>query len=122
MTGPVGYWVRATTSGRRRGAVVLIALTVVAAVVPLVAGAAARRTSSSVGRMREELRPYHVDVQFYVGPPPDDSRERLASLDGVEVVGEGASVLWRAKCSVVELFQSFGQGPMVVAVGWTLER
>lgn len=122
VSGPVWYWVRMTARQRRRAAVMLALLTVLATVVPLVAGAAARRTASSVERMRAELRPSHVDVQFDGGETPEGALEQLAAIPGVEIVAEGASILGRPAGSDAEVFQSFGQGAVDGVLGREFDR
>ena len=122
MNGPVGTWVRRARRARRRPTVMLALLTVLATVVPLVAGAAARRTASSVERMRDELRPADLDVQFDEEAPPSDVLERLAALPGVEVVGEGGSIFARPVGTDIEPFQSFGQGGLRGPMGTAFER
>lgn len=99
----------------------LALLTLVAAVVPLVAGAGARRTATSLERMRAELGPYDLDVQFDDGAP-DNALEVLRSLPGVEHAAEGASILARPVGSEMEEFQAFGQGGLDELVGRAFER
>jgi hypothetical protein len=95
----------------------LVLLTVLAASVPFAAAAGARRTASSLDRMREELRPRHLDVQFHEGEPPADALQRLAGLPGVEIVGEAASILARPQGSDREQFEAFGQGGLDQVLG-----
>lgn len=117
------YWARRDLRHRRAAAFGLAVLVAVAAVVPLTAAAAARRTDSSLARMREELRPYHVDVQFEgAEPAPADALERIRSLPGVEAAGLGAVAFVRPVGSGLEFGESFAQGPRSPEVGRDLDR
>ena len=122
VTTPVIVWIRSGLRRRKWGGLGLTVLAVLASVVPLVTAAGARRTATSLERMREELRPSHLDVQFHEGVPPDGARKRLAQLPGVELVSEGASMLARPKGSVGDAFESFGQGGLDETFGRDLER
>ena len=99
----------------------LTLLTLVAAVVPLVAGAGARRTATALERMRAELGPYDLDVQFDDGAPPN-ALDVLRDLPGVAHAAEGASILARPVGSDLDEFQAFGQGGFDDLLGRAFER
>jgi ABC-type lipoprotein release transport system permease subunit len=120
--GVAWYWARADLRHRRAAALGLVVLVAIALVVPLTAAAAARRTASSLDRMRAELRPYHADVQFEDDAPPTDALERIRAIPGVEVAGEGASLLARPQGSDAGFLTSFGQGARSPEVGTELDR
>lgn len=109
----------------RRGSAVGLALLVfVAAVVPLAAATGARQAGTSLDRMRDELEPYHADLQFEgVDEPPADALERLERLPSVEVAGEGASIPARpAGTDLQPMIDSFGHGALSSKVGTDFER
>lgn len=120
--GPVGYQIRSFLRHRRSASVSLALLVAVALVVPLTAAAGARRTASALDRMRAELEPGEVDVQFESAAPPADALERIAALPDVAAVGEGASFLMGIEGSDLEFFSSFGQGSLRGGIGVGFER
>lgn len=122
MTGAMTSWVRSALRHQRRAVIGLAVLTMVASAVPLVAGAGARRTASSVERMREELAPYDLNVQFEEEPRPEDTLARIIRLPGVETAAEGASILARPLGSGLGEFESFGQGGFDPSLGRSFER
>ena len=116
-------WVRTDLRHRRAAAVGLAVLVAIATVVPLTAAAATRRTASSLDRMRDELKPYHADVQFESEePPPADAQERIRSLPGVEAAGVGAVVMARPVGSGLDFAESWGQGPRTPETGIEIDR
>jgi hypothetical protein len=121
--GATGYWLGRDLRRRWVAALGLALLVGLALCVPLTASAAARRTASSLDRMRDELRPYHADVQFEdEGDAPDDALERIRSIPGVEVASEGISVLARPKGTDLEFGTAFGQAGIGPELGTELER
>jgi hypothetical protein len=116
------YWARADLRRRRVAAAGLLVLVAVATVVPLSAAAGARRTATALDRMRDELRPYHADVQFEDDAPPADALERIRAIPGVEVAGEAASLLARPVGSDAGFLTSFGQGAIDPEVGTEFDR
>jgi hypothetical protein len=123
VIGPSWYWARADVRRRRRAALGLAVLVALASVVPVTAAAAARRTGSSVDRMREELRPYHLDLQFEgEAPPPADTVERIEALPGVEIAAEGAVIFARPAGTDFTLMEVVGQGGLDPSVGVAFDR
>ena len=122
MIGSIAFWIRADLRRRKQAVLGLAVLTTLAAVVPMVVAAGAQRTATSLDRMRKELRPRHLDVQFHEGEAPADALERLARLPGVVNAGEAASILARPKGSDRDQAESFGQGGLDEALGRDFER
>ena len=122
VIGSITFWIRADLRHRKQAALGLVVLAALAAVVPMLVAGGAHRTATSLDRMREELRPRHLDVQFHDGEAPADAVERLARLPGVVNAGEAASILARAKGSDRDQFESFGQGGLDEGLGRDFER
>lgn len=122
MTGAIGMWVRAVLRGRRRAALGLVALTFLASLVPLATAAGALRTASVMERMRAELEPVDLNVQFDKGPAPNDFLERVRALPGVEAAAEGASMLARPVGTDLDEFEAFGQGALDPSLGRSFDR
>jgi hypothetical protein len=120
--GAAWYWARADLRRRRQAALGLALLVALAVIVPVTAAAAARRTATAADRMHEELRPYHLNLQFVDGAPPADTLERLLAMSEVENAAEGAAVLARPVGTDFAFHEGWGHGALSPALGHEFDR